>query len=228
VPASKLAVVQAFAYSPRRANHSPKGGQMFLFVGLGNPGAKYASNRHNVGFMAVDVMARAHHFGPWKKKFHGEISEGKLAGERVLLLKPQTFMNESGRSVGEALRFHDIELDHVLVFYDELDLEAGKVRVKIGGGAAGHNGIRSIAAHVTPDFKRVRLGIGHPGDKNMVMPHVLGDFAKSDKEWLVAMLDAVADNAEMLVRGEDAPFQSKVHLAVNPPPPKPPREKKKD
>jgi peptidyl-tRNA hydrolase, PTH1 family len=199
---------------------------MFLFVGLGNPGAKYASNRHNVGFMAVDVIAQAHHFGPWKKKFHGEISEGKLGGEKTLLLKPQTFMNESGRSVGEALRFHDVALDHVLVFYDELDLEAGKVRVKVGGGAAGHNGIRSIAAHVTPDFKRVRLGIGHPGDKNMVMPHVLGDFAKSDKEWLVAMLDAVADNAEMLVRGEDAPFQSKVHLAVNPPPPKPPREKK--
>jgi peptidyl-tRNA hydrolase, PTH1 family len=199
---------------------------MFLFVGLGNPGARYASNRHNVGFMAVDVMAAAHHFGPWKKKFHGEISEGKLGGEKVLLLKPQTFMNESGRSVGEALRFHDVELDHVLVFYDELDLEAGKVRVKVGGGAAGHNGIRSIAAHVTPDFKRVRLGIGHPGVKEMVMPHVLGDFAKSDKNWLVAMLDAVADNAEMLVRGEDAPFQSKVHLAVNPPPPKPPREKK--
>jgi peptidyl-tRNA hydrolase, PTH1 family len=201
---------------------------MFLFVGLGNPGAKYASNRHNVGFMAVDVMAAAHHFGPWKKKFHGEISEGKLGGEKVLLLKPQTFMNESGRSVGEALRFHDIELDHVLVFYDELDLESGKVRVKIGGGAAGHNGIRSIAAHVTPDFKRVRLGIGHPGDKNMVMPHVLGDFAKSDKNWLVPMLDALADNAEMLVRGEDAPFQSKVHLAVNPPPPKPPRDLKKE
>jgi peptidyl-tRNA hydrolase, PTH1 family len=201
---------------------------MFLFVGLGNPGAKYASNRHNVGFMAVDVMAAAHHFGPWKKKFHGEISEGKLGGEKVLLLKPQTFMNESGRSVGEALRFHDIELDHVLVFYDELDLESGKVRVKIGGGAAGHNGIRSIAAHVTPDFKRVRLGIGHPGDKNMVMPHVLGDFAKSDKNWLVAMLDALADNAEMLVRGEDAPFQSKVHLAVNPPSPKPPRDLKKE
>jgi peptidyl-tRNA hydrolase, PTH1 family len=201
---------------------------MFLFVGLGNPGAKYASNRHNVGFMAIDVLAAVHHFGPWKKKFHGEISEGKLAGEKVLLLKPQTFMNESGRSVGEALRFHDVPLEQVLVFYDELDLEAGKVRVKIGGGAAGHNGIRSIAAHVTPDFKRVRLGIGHPGVKEMVMPHVLGDFAKSDKNWLVAMLDAVADNAEMLVRGEDAPFQSKAHLAVNPPPPKPLRDLKKD
>ena len=201
---------------------------MFLFVGLGNPGAKYASNRHNVGFMAVDVIAAAHQFGPWKKKFKGEISEGKIAGEKVLLLKPQTYMNESGRSVGEAARFHDVVLDRVLVFYDELDLEPGKVRVKIGGGAAGHNGIRSIAAHLGPDFKRVRLGIGHPGVKEMVMPHVLGDFAKADKQWLVAMLDAMADNAEMLVRGEDAPFQSKVHLAVNPPPPKPPRELKKD
>jgi peptidyl-tRNA hydrolase, PTH1 family len=201
---------------------------MYLFVGLGNPGAKYASNRHNVGFMAVDVIATAHHFGPWKKKFQGEIAEGKLDNEKVLLLKPQTYMNESGRSVGEVLRFHNVPLDHVLVFYDELDLEPGKVRVKTGGGAAGHNGIRSIAAHITPDFKRVRLGIGHPGDKDMVLHHVLGDFAKSDRSWLVAMLDGVADNADMLVRGEDAPFQSKVHLAVNPPPPKPPRELKKD
>lgn len=201
---------------------------MYLFVGLGNPGVKYASNRHNVGFMAVDVIATAHHFGPWKKKFQGEIAEGKLDNEKVLLLKPQTYMNESGRSVGEVLRFHNMPLDRVLVFYDELDLEPGKVRVKTGGGAAGHNGIRSIAAHITPDFKRVRLGIGHPGDKDMVLHHVLGDFAKSDRSWLVAMLDGVADNADMLVRGEDAPFQSKVHLAVNPPPPKPPRESKKD
>lgn len=201
---------------------------MYLFVGLGNPGVKYASNRHNVGFMAVDVIATAHHFGPWKKKFQGEIAEGKLDKEKVLLLKPQTYMNESGRSVGEVLRFHDVPLDRVLVFYDELDLEPGKVRVKTGGGAAGHNGIRSIAAHITPDFKRVRLGIGHPGDKDMVLHHVLGDFSKSDRSWLVAMLDGVADNADMLVRGEDAPFQSKVHLAVNPPPPKPPRESKKD
>ena len=159
-----------------------------------------------------------------RKKFHGEISEGILGGEKVLVLKPQTFMNESGRAVGEALRFHDVPLDHVLVFYDELDLEPGKVRVKLGGGAAGHNGIRSISAHITLDYKRGRLGIGHPGDKNLVLPHVLGDFAKQDRDWLVTMLDGVADNAEMLARGEDAPFQSKVHLAVNPPPPKPPRK----
>ena len=199
---------------------------MFLFVGLGNPGAKYSSNRHNVGFMAADVIAAAHGFGPWRKKFQGELSEGTLGGKKVLLLKPQTFMNESGRSVGEALRFHNIPLDHVFVFYDELDLEPGKVRVKLGGGAAGHNGIRSISSQITPEFKRVRLGIGHPGDKNMVMPHVLGDFAKSDREWLVAMLDAVADNAALLIEGAEAKFQSMVHLKVNPPPPK--TEKKKD
>ena len=193
---------------------------MFLFVGLGNPGAKYASNRHNIGFMAVDVIAAAHKFSPWKKKFQGEICDGVLAGTKVLLLKPQTFMNESGRSVGEAVRFHNIPLDKVFVFYDELDLEAGKIRVKLGGGAAGHNGIRSISSHITPEFKRVRLGIGHPGDARMVTPHVLGDFAKSDREWLVALLDAVADNAAMLVDGTEAKFQSHVHLKVNPPAPK--------
>lgn len=192
---------------------------MFLFVGLGNPGAKYASNRHNVGFMAADVMHAAHGFGPWRKKFHGDLSEGNLGGQKIFLLKPQTFMNESGRSVGEAVRFHNIPLQHVFVFYDELDLEPGKVRVKLGGGAAGHNGIRSIAQHITPDFMRVRLGIGHPGNKEMVMPHVLGDFAKSDREWLVAMLDAVADNAALLIEGSEAKFQSKVAMIVNPPRP---------
>ncbi len=198
---------------------------MFLFAGLGNPGAQYSSNRHNVGFMAADVIAAAHGFGPWKKKFHGALAEGSLAGEKVLLLKPQTFMNESGRSVGEAVRFHNIPLAQVFVFYDELDLEPGKVRVKLGGGAAGHNGIRSISSHITPEFKRVRLGIGHPGDKRMVMPHVLGDFAKSDRDWLVAMLDAVSDNAALLIKGEESQFQSAVHLKVNPPAL---REKKKE
>ncbi len=187
---------------------------MYLFAGLGNPGAKYSGNRHNVGYMAVDVIAKANHFSPWKKKFQGEISEGTLSGEKILLLKPQTYMNESGRSVGEAMRFHNIPLDKIFVFYDELDLDAGKVRVKTGGGAAGHNGIRSITAHVTADYHRVRLGIGHPGHKDAVLPHVLGDFAKSDRDWLVAMLDAVADNAGMLVKNEQSQFQSKVHLAV--------------
>ncbi len=196
---------------------------MFLFVGLGNPGAKYASNRHNIGFMAVEVIAAAHKFSPWKKKFQGEVCDGSLAGTKVLLLKPQTFMNESGRSVGEAVRFHNIPLEKVFVFYDELDLEAGKLRVKLGGGAAGHNGIRSISAHITPEFKRVRLGIGHPGDARHVMPHVLGDFAKSDRDWLVALLDAVADNAAMLVEGAEAKFQSHVHLKVSPPPARAPK-----
>ncbi len=190
---------------------------MFLFVGLGNPGSKYSSNRHNIGFMAADVIVRRHSFSPWRKKFQGELSEGVLAGEKVLVLKPQTFMNESGRSVGDAVRFHDIPLSKVFVFYDELDLEPGKVRVKLGGGAAGHNGIRSITQHITADFKRVRLGIGHPGDPKFVLPHVLGDFDKQDKDWLVALLDAVADNAAMLVEGAEAKFQSYVHLAVNPP-----------
>jgi PTH1 family peptidyl-tRNA hydrolase len=192
---------------------------MILFAGLGNPGAQYASNRHNIGFMAADVIHATHQFGPWKKKFHGALSEGVIGGEKVLLLKPQTFMNESGRSVGEAVRFHDIPLTQVYVFYDELDLEPGKCRVRLGGGAAGHNGIRSIAAHITPEFKRVRLGIGHPGDKKFVQPHVLGNFAKDDKEWLVKLLDAVADNVDMLAAGQDEKFQSKVAMIVNPPRP---------
>ena len=196
---------------------------MFLFAGLGNPGAKYSGNRHNIGFMAVDVVASVHGFSGWRKKFHAEICDGILAGEKVLLMKPQTYMNESGRAVGEAVRFHNIDLEKIYVFYDELDLEPGKVRVKLGGGAAGHNGIRSISAHLGPDFKRVRLGIGHPGDKNMVLPHVLGDFAKSDRDWLVTMLDAAADNAPMLVENKDAKFQSQIHLALYPPPPKPTR-----
>jgi peptidyl-tRNA hydrolase, PTH1 family len=196
---------------------------MFLFAGLGNPGARYSGNRHNIGFMVADVIAQRHGFSGWRKKFHAEICDGTLAGEKILLMKPQTYMNESGRAVGEAVRFHNIPLDRVYVFYDELDLEPGKVRVKLGGGAAGHNGIRSISAHLGPDFKRVRLGIGHPGDKNMVLPHVLGDFAKSDRAWLVTMLDAAADNAELLVENKDAKYQSQIHLALYPPPPKPPR-----
>jgi peptidyl-tRNA hydrolase, PTH1 family len=199
---------------------------VFLFVGLGNPGAKYSGNRHNIGFMAVDEIVRRHSFLPWRKKFHSDMSEGKLAGEKVLVLKPQTFMNESGRAVGEAVRFHNIDLDKVYVFYDELDLEPGKVRVKTGGGAAGHNGIRSIASHIGPDFKRVRLGIGHPGEKDYVMPHVLGDFAKSDREWVTKLLEGVADEVELLAEGKDEKFQSKVALVLNPPRPNAPRELK--
>ena len=169
--------------------------------------------------MAADVIHRRHNFSPWRKKFKGDLSEGTLGGEKVLLLKPQTFMNESGRSVGEALRFHDIPLENLYVFYDELDLEPGKVRVRLGGGAAGHNGIRSISAHITPEFKRVRLGIGHPGDKKFVQPHVLGNFAKEDRDWLIALLDAVADNVDMLAQGQDEKFQSKVAMIINPPRP---------
>jgi PTH1 family peptidyl-tRNA hydrolase len=200
---------------------------MFLVVGLGNPGAKYAGNRHNIGFMAVDEIVRRHGFSSWRRKFQGEVSEGTLGGEKLLVLKPATFMNESGRSVGEAMRFHNIEPSQLIVLYDELDLFAGKVRVKHGGGAAGHNGIRSLIAHCGPHFVRVRLGIGHPGDKNLVYPHVLSDFAKADHVWLKPLIEAVADHFPLLIEGQEANFQSKVHLAVNPPPPKPPREEKK-
>jgi peptidyl-tRNA hydrolase, PTH1 family len=197
---------------------------MFLFAGLGNPGSKYAHNRHNVGFMAVEAIAAGNRFGPWRKKFQAEVCEGLLGGEKVLLMKPQTYMNESGRAVGEAVRFHNIPLSNVYVFYDELDLEPGKMRVKTGGGAAGHNGIRSISAHIGPDYKRVRLGIGHPGVKELVQPHVLGDFAKADRDWLKVLLESVADNASMLADGEDEKFQSKVHLALHPPRPNAPRK----
>lgn len=201
---------------------------MLLFIGLGNPGAKYSANRHNIGFMAVDAIVRRHNFSSWRKKFQSDMSDGVLGGEKVLVLKPQTYMNESGRAVGDAVRFHNIPLTQVYVFYDELDLEPGKLRVKLGGGAAGHNGIRSIAAHITPEFKRVRLGIGHPGDKDLVHAHVLSDFAKSDREWLGKLLEGVADEVELLSEGKDEKFQSKVALVLNPPRPNAVREEKKD
>jgi peptidyl-tRNA hydrolase, PTH1 family len=193
---------------------------MFLVVGLGNPGAKYAGNRHNIGFMAVDEIVRRHRLPAWRKKFHGETSEGVLGGQKLLLLKPMTFMNESGRAVGDAMRFRQIDPSQLIVIYDEIDLAAGKLRVKLGGGAAGHNGIRSIMAHCGPHFMRVRLGVGHPGEKHLVHPHVLSDFGKDDKLWLDPLIDAVAENLPLLIQGEDANFQSKVHLAVNPPQPK--------
>jgi peptidyl-tRNA hydrolase, PTH1 family len=196
---------------------------MFLFVGLGNPGTKYQHNRHNVGFMAVDEIVHRHSFSSWRKKFQAEVSDGVIDGEKILVMKPQTFMNESGRAVGEAVRFHDIPLTQVYVFYDELDLEPGKVRVKLGGGAAGHNGIRSTAAHLGPDFKRVRIGIGHPGVQAMVMPHVLGDFSKADGEWLSKLLPGMADEVPLLVDGKDEKFQSKVALILNPPRPSAPK-----
>jgi peptidyl-tRNA hydrolase, PTH1 family len=192
---------------------------MFLFVGLGNPGAKYQYNRHNVGFMAVDWMVRRHSFSSWRKKFQAEVCDGVIGGEKVLLMKPQTYMNESGRAVGEAMRFHDVPLENIYVFYDELDLEPGKVRVKTGGGAAGHNGIRSIAAHIGADFKRVRIGIGHPGVKELVHHHVLSDFAKADGEWLGKLLEGMADCVDLLTEGKDEKYQSKVALVLNPPRP---------
>jgi PTH1 family peptidyl-tRNA hydrolase len=187
---------------------------MLLFVGLGNPGAKYARNRHNIGFMAVEKIADAHGFSASRARFQGLVREGTIAGERVLALLPQTYMNESGRSVGEALRFHKIALSDVVVFHDELDLAPAKCRVKIGGGAAGHNGLRSIGAHIGQDFKRMRLGIGHPGDKALVHAYVLNDFAKAEMPWVEDLCDAMADAAELMAAGEDARFQNKVHLAM--------------
>ncbi|MEJ2377797.1 MAG: aminoacyl-tRNA hydrolase [Pseudolabrys sp.] len=187
---------------------------MLLFVGLGNPGACYASNRHNIGFMAVDRIARRHDIKPWRRKFQGVAVEGVLAGEKVLLLLPGTYMNESGRAVQEAARFYKVELGQILVFHDELELPPGKVRVKIGGGNAGHNGLRSLSAHIGNDYKRVRIGIGHPGDKRLVERYVLQDFAKDEWPWVEELCDIVADNADLLAAGKDASFQNKVHLAM--------------
>jgi peptidyl-tRNA hydrolase, PTH1 family len=187
---------------------------MLLFVGLGNPGTRHAGNRHNVGFMAVQAIARRHDLSPWRRRFQGVAVEGPLAGERVLLLLPGTYMNESGRAVQEAARFYKIEPGHIVVFHDEVDLPPAKVRVKIGGGVAGHNGLRSITAHVGNDYKRVRIGIGKPEVKELVPNHVLGDFAKDDWPWVEALCDVMADNAGLLVEGRDSSFQNRVHLAM--------------
>jgi PTH1 family peptidyl-tRNA hydrolase len=187
---------------------------MKLFVGLGNPGAEYAFNRHNVGFMAVDTIAAEHGFPVWRKRFSGLACEGRLGREQVMLLKPQTFMNESGRSVGEAVRFYKLDLADVIAFHDELDLVPGKVRVKAGGGVAGHNGLRSITAHIGNDYVRVRIGIGHPGSKELVTHHVLNNFAKSDREWLEPLLGAIAKAAPDLAEGKNDKFQSFVAHAM--------------
>ena len=187
---------------------------MLLFVGLGNPGAKYARNRHNIGFAVVDEIARRHGFAPWRRRFQGETSEGTLDGARVILLKPTTYMNESGRSVQEAANFFKLGAGDITVFQDELELQPAKVRVKVGGGIAGHNGLRSLTSHIGNDYRRVRLGIGHPGVKELVHAHVLSDFAKSDMAWVEALCAAVADNAALLAAGHDASFQNKVHLAL--------------
>ncbi|WP_395667158.1 aminoacyl-tRNA hydrolase [Methylocella sp.] len=183
---------------------------MLLFVGLGNPGRDYAKNRHNIGFMAIDRIARDYSAPPLRQKHQGLASEALIGGERVLLLEPQTYMNESGRSVSEAARFLKIPVNNVVVFHDELDLPPGKVRVKTGGGSAGHNGLKSITAHLGPDYRRVRLGIGHPGDKALVTHYVLGDFAKSEAGWLDELMHVVAANAPLLAKGEDDGFQTKI------------------
>lgn len=187
---------------------------MLLIAGLGNPGSRYAKNRHNIGFMAADAIHRRHGFSPWQKKFQAEVTEGVLGDSKVLLVKPQTFMNESGRAIGEAMRFYKLSLDDLVVLYDELDLFPGKVRIKIGGGSGGHNGIRSIDAHCGNAYRRVRLGIGHPGSKDLVHNWVLGDFSKADGEWLDPFLDAIGDNAGLLVKGDDNGFMNKVTLAL--------------
>ena len=187
---------------------------MRLFVGLGNPGAKYANNRHNIGFMAVEEIARRHGFAPWRRRFQGETSEGTLERERVVLLRPATFMNESGRAVQEAANFFKLPAGEITVFQDELELPPAKLRVKVGGGIAGHNGLRSISAHIGNDYRRVRLGIGHPGVKELVHSYVLSDFAKSDRSWVVALCEAIADSAGLLALDRNSTFQNKVHLAM--------------
>lgn len=184
---------------------------MLLIVGLGNPGAKYAGNRHNIGFMAADALARVYAFGPWKKKFRGEIAEGQIAGARTFILKPQTYYNDSGHAVAEAARFYKIPSNQIVVFYDEIDLAPGRFRMKTGGGAAGNNGVRSIAAWLDDDnFRRARLGTGHPGDKDKVMSHVLSDFHKAEHDWRDALLDAIVKAAPLLAQGDDEKFQGEV------------------
>ncbi|MDN5786168.1 aminoacyl-tRNA hydrolase [Pseudorhodobacter sp.] len=189
---------------------------MRLFVGLGNPGAKYAGNRHNIGFMAVDRIAADHGFGPWKKAFKGLVADGRLGDERVLLLKPETFMNLSGEAVQAAMAYHRITPAQVIVFHDELDLAPGKLRLKQGGGHAGHNGLRSIHGHVGEAYGRVRLGIGHPGHKDAVAAYVLHDFAKADQEWLDDLLRGISDGCAYLASGEGAKFSNAVALRTQP------------
>ena len=199
---------------------------MLLFVGLGNPGPQYRNNRHNIGFMALRAIAARYRFGEARKKFNGLLAEGEIAGEKCLALLPTTYMNESGVSVGAAMRFYKLEPQGVTVFHDDLDLAPGKVRVKRGGGNAGHNGLRSIDAHIGPDYRRVRLGIGHPGVRERVTGHVLNDFGKDDAAWLKVLLDAVAECAPLLVKGDDAGFMSRI--AVLAPPPKPAEQDAED
>jgi len=189
---------------------------MKLFVGLGNPGPGHARNRHNIGFMAVDAIAGAHGFGPWRAKFHGQVAEGRLGPEKVMLLKPGTYMNLSGDAVRAALGFFKLEPGDVTVFHDELDLAPGRVRVKTGGGTAGHNGLRSLGAHIGPEFQRVRIGIGHPGDKRLVSNHVLGDFHMSEADWVDDLLRGVAEGAPALAAGDAQAFLAAVNRRTQP------------
>jgi len=194
-----------------------------LVVGLGNPGPEYARNRHNIGFMAADELVRRHSFGPWRAKFQGQLAEGAIGGDKVLVLKPMTYMNLSGQSVAAAARFLKIPADDIVVLHDELDIAPGRLKVKRGGGAGGHNGLKSIDSHLGQNYRRVRLGIGHPGDRNLVSGYVLHDFAKADEVWLTPLLDAVAAGFPMLVSGDDAGFMTRVaHLTA---PPRPRKEK---
>ncbi|HTT98398.1 MAG TPA: aminoacyl-tRNA hydrolase [Rhizomicrobium sp.] len=188
-----------------------------LIAGLGNPGAEYARNRHNAGFMAVDTIHESYDFGPWRSRFSGMISEGALGKRKTYLLKPMTYMNESGTSIGSAMRFFKLPLTALVVMHDELDLASAKLKVKTGGGDAGNNGARSITATLGPDYRRVRIGIGHPGEKHRVHGHVLGNFSKADEDWLVPMLSAIADAAPYLAKDDDVGFMSKVALLTKPP-----------
>jgi PTH1 family peptidyl-tRNA hydrolase len=197
---------------------------MHLIVGLGNPGPKYAGHRHNIGFRIADEIVRRYGLSAWRKRFHGEISEGAMGAEKVMVLKPMTFMNDSGLAVGAAIRYFDLDPSRVIVIHDELDLAPGKVRVKLGGGTAGHNGLKSLGAHIGPHFVRVRIGIGHPGDRHLVQPHVLSDFVKAERAWVEPAIDAIAEHMPLLVQGQDGSFQNKVHLALHPQPEKPPKK----
>lgn len=196
---------------------------MLLFVGLGNPGTKYAKNRHNIGFMALDRIAEDHGFGPWKQKFQAELCEGRVGAEKVILLKPMTFMNLSGQSVGEAMRFYKLTPEDITVFHDELDLAPGKVRVKMGGGHAGHNGLRSIHQHIGEQYQRVRLGIGHPGRKELVAHYVLQDFAKADAEWLDDLMRGLGDGAPDLADGRKDKFLNAIAQRMAPAKPAKPK-----
>lgn len=188
---------------------------MLLLAGLGNPGPKYAANRHNIGFLAADAIAARYRFQPWRSRFQSDAAEGELGGVKTLLLKPRTYMNESGRAIAEASRFFKISLPDIVILHDELDLPPGRLRAKLGGGNAGHNGLRSITAHLGNEYRRVRLGIGHPGAKELVHSYVLSDFAKAEHGWVTSLVGAIADNAELLARGEDASFQNRIHLAMH-------------